>query len=117
MYNTKKTSIKKSIAVFLAITFCVICFDRTVVFASVPNYCSNCGAKLEEHAEHVGNWTEKHYVSTGYYYDGKPVMNECIVYCSMYRVARLCPNGCGVAWSEDKLKETNTSTYCSKYGK
>ena len=47
MYNTKKTSIKKSIAVFLAITFCVICFDRTVVFASVPNYCSNCGAKLE----------------------------------------------------------------------
>ena len=116
MYNTKKTSIKKSIAVFLAITFCVICFDRTVVFASVPNYCSNCGAKLEEHAEHVGNWTEKHYVSTGCSYDGKPVMNECIVHCSMDRVARLCPNGCGVAWSEDKPKERHTSKYCSKYG-
>lgn len=106
---------KKRIAIFTAVIFTVLCFKSTMVFAAVPNYCSNCGAKLVEYAEHVGNWTEKHEVYTGYSVDGKPIMHECTIYYSVDRVARVCPNGCGVAWSEDKQSETHTSTYCSKH--
>ena len=80
------------------------------VYAAGNNYC-DCSGGMSQYGEHLGNWTEKHDVYTGYKVEGKPIMNECTVYCSADRIAYKC-TCCGHTTMEDKITKKHTGKYC-----
>lgn len=104
---------KKGITVLMAVVcFVFSCRAMTAEAAGTPNYCSNCGAALVSRGEHISHWTTTHMAFTGYYVGNQPIYQECTITHSVDRSALVCPNGCGVAWQEDKETQTHSSQYC-----
>lgn len=106
----ERYDIKKGIILFTTVICIALSSKSTDVYAAGNNYC-DCSGGMSQYGEHLGNWTEKHDVYTGYKVDGKPIMNECTVYCSADRIAYKC-TCCGHTTMEDKITEKHTGKYC-----